>query len=243
MKREQDRLRLQVVFNNIPYQSDLQTGWGFSCLITGPEWAVLFDTGGDGRILLANMQRLGLAVEELDAVVLSHIHGDHTGGLGAILERKTELTVFMPHSFPASFEREVGRCGARAEIVDGPRRLGEGLYSTGEMGRAIKEQALIVDARPGLIVITGCAHPGVEHMAEQAMRYRGAGISLLMGGFHLGGLPDAQLEAVIKQLKALHVKKIAPSHCTGDRAMAMFHAAWGRDFVAGGLGAMIEVPC
>jgi 7,8-dihydropterin-6-yl-methyl-4-(beta-D-ribofuranosyl)aminobenzene 5'-phosphate synthase len=243
MKREQGRLRLQVVFNNIPYQSGLQTGWGFSCLITGPQWTVLFDTGGDGRILLANMQRLGLAVEELDAVVLSHIHGDHTGGLEAILARKPNLTVFMPRSFPASFGREVARYGAAVEIVAGPRRLMEGLHSTGEMGRAIKEQALIVDAQPGLIVLTGCAHPGVENMAEQAMRYRGAGIYLLMGGFHLGGLPDAQLEAVIKQLKTLRVKKVAPSHCTGDRAMAMFRAAWGRDFVAGGLGAMIEVPC
>lgn len=242
MKRKLGNLRLQVIYNNILLQPGLHAGWGFSCLVSGPEWTVLFDTGGDGGILLANMQRLGLDLREVDAVVLSHAHGDHLGGLGAVLAGKPDITVIMPQSFPASFQREVAGFGARVETVAGPRRLMKGLHSTGEMGRAIPEQALIVDAGPGLIIITGCAHPGVDHMAEQAARYRGAGIHLLMGGFHLEGLPDQRLQAVIKRLKALGVAKVAPSHCTGERAMAMFRAAWGKDFVAGGLGAVIEVP-
>ena len=242
MKRVRGGLRLQVVFNNIPFQAGLQTGWGFSCLIAGPQWTVLFDTGGEGGILLANLQHLGLDPRDIDAVILSHAHGDHTGGLGAVLAAKSGLTVFMPGSFPVSFQREVARFGARVETVAGPCRLLKGLHSTGEMGRPIPEQALILDARPGLVVLTGCAHPGVDQMAEQAERQRGAGIHLLMGGFHLGGLPDARLEGVIKRLQALGVARIAPSHCTGERAMAMFRAAWGKDFVAGGLGAVIEVP-
>lgn len=77
----------------------------FSCLIEGLDKTILFDTGGNGDILLANMQRLGLDPEDVDAVVLSHIDADHTGGLGAFLARNPDVTVYMPESLPASFQR------------------------------------------------------------------------------------------------------------------------------------------
>jgi 7,8-dihydropterin-6-yl-methyl-4-(beta-D-ribofuranosyl)aminobenzene 5'-phosphate synthase len=241
-KIEQGQLRLYVVFNNVPYKAGLQTGWGFSCLIEGLDKTVLFDTGGNGDILLSNMQHLGLDPEAVDAVVLSHIHADHTGGLGAFLTRNPNVTVYMPESFPASFQRGAKRLGAATETVSGPRQLMDKVYSTGEMGWVIKEQALIVDTREGLIVITGCAHPNVADMAERARVYLGKNIYLLMGGFHLGGRNDAEIRAIIQRLKALGVKKVAPSHCTGDNAIRMFHDEWADNFIDGGLGAVNEVP-
>lgn len=239
---EQGQLRFHVVFNNVPYKAGLTTSWGFSCLVEGLAETVLFDTGGDGDILLANMQQLGLDVGAIDAVVLSHIHGDHTGGLGAVLARNPDVTVYVPESFPASFRQEIVSLGAAVETVAGPRQLLEGVYSTGEMGWGVEEQALIVDARDGLVVMTGCAHPNVADMAERATSYRGRSIALLMGGFHLGGSSDVEIEAIIKRLKGLGVKKVAPSHCTGERAIQLFREAWGKDFIEGGLGAVIELP-
>jgi len=241
-KAEQSQLHLHVVFNNVPYKAGLETGWGFSCLIEGLDKTVLFDTGGNGDILLSNMQRLGLDPEGVDAIVLSHIHSDHTGGLGDFLARNPDVTVYMPESFPASFRREAKRLGAATETVSGPQQLMDSVYSTGEMGWAIKEQALIVDTREGLIVITGCAHPNVADMAEQAQAYLDKNIYLLMGGFHLGGRSDAEISVIINRLKALGVRKVAPSHCTGDNAIRMFRGAWGDNFVEGGLGAVIHVP-
>jgi 7,8-dihydropterin-6-yl-methyl-4-(beta-D-ribofuranosyl)aminobenzene 5'-phosphate synthase len=241
-KAEQGRLRLHVVFNNVPYRQGLQTAWGFSCLIEGPDKTILFDTGGNGDILLSNMEHLGLDPGAVDAVVLSHIHGDHTGGLGALLARNPDVAVFIPASFPASFKQQVNRSGTTIESVSGPRRLIDNAHSTGEMGAAIREQALIVDTREGLVVITGCAHPNVADMAERAKTYRGKNIYLLMGGFHLGGRGDAEIHAIIHRLKELGVKKVAPSHCTGDKAMRIFRDAWADDFIEGGLGAVIEVP-
>ena len=99
-----------------------------------------------------------------------------------------------------------------------------------------------MDAREGLIVITGCAHPNVADMAEQAQAYLGKNIYLLMGGFHLGGRSDAEIQAIIQRLKALGIRKVAPSHCTGDNAIRMFRDEWTGDFIEGGLGAIIEVP-
>jgi 7,8-dihydropterin-6-yl-methyl-4-(beta-D-ribofuranosyl)aminobenzene 5'-phosphate synthase len=241
-KAEKGRLRLHVVFNNVPYGKGLETSWGFSCLIEGLDKTILFDTGGDGGILLSNMQHLGLDPEAVDAVVFSHLHLDHTGGLGALLACHPDVTVYMPESFPASFQQKMKRLGTTIETVSGPRQLMYGVYSTGEMGFAIKEQALIVDTQEGLVLITGCAHPNVTDIAERAKTYRGKNIYLLMGGFHLGGASDAEIRAIIRRLKELGVKKVAPSHCTGHHTIRLFRDEWGDDFIEGGLGAIIEVP-
>ncbi|MGD2073747.1 MAG: MBL fold metallo-hydrolase [Gammaproteobacteria bacterium] len=239
---EQDRIRLHVVFNNLPYQAGLQTGWGFACLIDGLDKVVLFDTGGNGDILLSNMQRLGLDVDAVEAVVLSHIHGDHTGGLDTFLACNPDVTVYMPESFPAAFQREVMHLGAAIETLSAPRQLLDRVYSTGEMNHGIKEQALILDTPRGLVVIMGCAHPNVADMAEQAPAYLGKKIYLVTGGFHLDGRSDAEIRAIIKRLKALGVSNVAPSHCTGNHAIGLFRDAWKDDFIEGGLGAVIQVP-
>jgi 7,8-dihydropterin-6-yl-methyl-4-(beta-D-ribofuranosyl)aminobenzene 5'-phosphate synthase len=237
-----DKVRLHIVFNNLPYKAGLRTAWGFACLIEGLDKVVLFDTGGNGDVLLSNMQQLGLDAESVDAVVLSHTHADHTGGLGSFLARNPDVTVYMPESFPASFQREVMRLGAAIQIVSGPRQLLNRIYSSGEMNHGVKEQALIVDTPRGLVVITGCAHPNVADMAERAQAYLDKNIYLLAGGFHLGGRSDAEIHAIIKRLKTLGVRKVAPSHCTGDNAIRLFRNAWQDDFIEGGLGAVIEVP-
>jgi 7,8-dihydropterin-6-yl-methyl-4-(beta-D-ribofuranosyl)aminobenzene 5'-phosphate synthase len=167
VRAEQEQVRLHVVFNNLTYKTGLQTGWGFACLIEGLDKVVLFDTGGNGDFLLSNMQQLGLYAEAVEAVVLSHIHGDHTGGLDTFLARNPDVTVYMPESFPASFKQEVIRLGAAIETVSQPQRLFDSVFSIGEMGGTTKEQALIVDTPRGLIVITGCAHPDVVDMVER----------------------------------------------------------------------------
>ncbi|MEJ2392385.1 MAG: MBL fold metallo-hydrolase [Gammaproteobacteria bacterium] len=240
-KAEPDQVRIHVIFNNVPFKAGLKTGWGFACLIEGLNRTILFDTGGNGDILLNNMQQLGLDPNMVDVVVLSHIHGDHTGGLGAFLARNHNVIVYMPESFSMAFQQDVKRLGARVETVSKPQQLFDSVYTTGEMGDATREQALIVDTSQGLIVITGCAHPNVADVVERATAYRGKHVILLMGGFHLGGSSESAIHKIIKRLKALGVRKVAPSHCTGDTAMQLFREAWKKDFIAGGLGAVIDV--
>jgi len=235
-------LRFTVVFNNVPYKPGLKTGWGFACLVQGVDKTVLFDTGGDGDILLSNMRQLGLDAKAVDAVFLSHLHADHTGGLGAFLARNPAATVYLPEPLPQSLQQQVGRLGAVTETVSGPQRLFSNVYSTGPLGTDIKEQALIVDTSQGLILVTGCAHANVVAMAEHAHAYLGKNIYLLMGGFHLGGSSPAEIRSIVARLRALGVERVAPSHCTGHNAIRMFRDTWKNDFIEGGLGAVIEVP-
>lgn len=100
----------------------------------------------------------------------------------------------------------------------------------------------MVNTQEGLILITGCAHPNVADIAERAKTYQGKPIYLLMGGFHLWGRNDAEIRAITQRLKAPGVKKVAPSHCTGDEAIRIFRHEWADHFIEGGLGAVIEIP-
>lgn len=235
-------LRITVLFNNVPYRLGLTPGWGFSCLIEGADRTILFDTGGDGAVLLANMRRMGLSPKTVEAIVLSHIHADHTGGLDGFLAEHADLEVWLPAEFSAAFQRAVAKRGVRVKPVHRGGRLFGNAWSTGELGNGIIEQALILDTAKGLVVVTGCAHPGIDRIAETAVWLTGKCIHLLMGGFHLGGSERAEIKAIIARLQTLGVEKVAPSHCTGDAAIALFREAWGKDFVEGGLGAVIEVP-
>jgi 7,8-dihydropterin-6-yl-methyl-4-(beta-D-ribofuranosyl)aminobenzene 5'-phosphate synthase len=233
--------RITVIFNNIPYASELQTSWGFSCLVQGFGQTILFDTGGDGEILLANMKHLGIDPKVVDAVVLSHIHADHTGGLGAFLRQNANVTVSLPCSFPKAFQQQIKHLGADVVEINGPIRLFDKVHSTGEMGNGIKEQALILNTSKGLVVITGCAHPGIENVVRKARQYLQKDIYLIMGGFHLTGAGLSEIRKRIENLRALDIEKVAPSHCTGKAAIGRFREVWGDAFLPGGCGAMIDL--
>ena len=109
------------------------------------------------------------------------------------------------------------------------------------MGVRIKEQALILRTPNGAVVITGCAHPGIANVVGKAKDLFKEDSGLVMGGFHLKGMTGAQNRDIIRKLKQLGVGKIAPSHCTGEKATDLFRKAWGDDFLEGGAGAVIEL--
>ena len=230
-----------ALFNNVPSVPGLATGWGYACLIEDLEKTVLFDTGADGERLLANMRSLGKDPRNVDIVVISHIHHDHRGGLETFLGENPHVTVAVPASFPPSLTESIRRQAAGLVAVTGPRTLAPSIMTTGEMGRSTVEQALVVKTGRGLVVVTGCAHPGVVTMVRRAKVLYKDSISCVMGGFHLIGRDDGSIRRVINGLKSLKVISVAPSHCTGDRARALFREAWGPRFIDGGLGAAVVI--
>jgi len=235
-------MKLTILFNNVPYDKNLTTAWGFSCLIQHPEKTILFDTGGDGNILLSNMRRLAIDPKDITSIVLSHIHGDHTGGLWRFLDENNDVTIYLPESFPVKFKDEVKKKGAKVVSIYNPIEIYRDVYSGGEMGTWIKEQYLILKTRKGLVIVTGCAHPGIVTMVRHGKEWLKDRVYLVLGGFHLMGYTDSQIKKVIKELKEMGVEKIAPSHCTGENAIYLFKEAWGKNFIDGGCGAVMNVP-
>ena len=237
---ESDRPRLTVLFDNVPQVEGLQTSAGFACLVQGLERTVLFDTGGDGEILLSNMQKLGIDPAVVDVVFLSHAHWDHINGLQRFLEENPDVEVWMPAHFPETVREQVRTAGARLRIVEGPARLFDGAHTTGEMGSQLIEQALVLETRAGLALVTGCAHPNIADIVEQTRRRHKRTVYLIAGGFHLRSTQEAELGTVMRSLEQDGVTRVAPSHCTGESAVTAFRRTWGDGFVESGCGAVIE---
>ncbi|MGC9356605.1 MAG: MBL fold metallo-hydrolase [Anaerolineae bacterium] len=227
------------MYDNNRGAEGLRTDWGFACLIEFEERVILFDTGGDGPILLANMEALGKEPSMVDVVVLSHVHGDHTGGLAGLLEAGAEPEVYVPASFPAAFKQQVARDASLVEVEE-PVEILPGVYTTGEVEGRIIEQALVVETAKGWVLVTGCAHPGIVKMAAQAREVTGGKIALVMGGFHLRSERVDQIEEVISGLRDLDVASVAPVHCSGDRARELFKEAFGEGCQLVGVGAVFR---
>jgi 7,8-dihydropterin-6-yl-methyl-4-(beta-D-ribofuranosyl)aminobenzene 5'-phosphate synthase len=231
---------LTILYDNTAYDPRLTPEWGFAALVEYEGRTLLFDTGGDGPTLLGNAEALGTKLEPIEAIILSHEHGDHTGGLQALLDQGITPMVYVPAAFPAAIKNAIRH---RTELVEvtGPLEILPGVHSTGQMGSAIMEQGLVVETSEGPVVVTGCAHPGIVDMVRRASEILEGEIALVVGGFHLGNLGRGTLEGIIADFRQLGVRKVSPTHCTGATAIAMFATAYGYDYVKGGAGRVIVV--
>jgi 7,8-dihydropterin-6-yl-methyl-4-(beta-D-ribofuranosyl)aminobenzene 5'-phosphate synthase len=234
--------RITVLYDNNPYKDGLETAWGFACLIEGPEKTILFDTGGKGLILLTNMQKLGVQVEAIDAVVLSHEHGDHTGGLQDFLKEHPEVTLYVPKSFSSGFKEKVKSHNTTVVEVDSATTICDNVYSSGDIEGRIREQALILRTAKGLIVITGCAHPGIVKIIQIAKDlFDDDEVLLVMGGFHLKDNGQDAITDIVSDFKQLGVKYAAPTHCSGDAARTIFKEHYQDHFISIGAGAVLTL--
>jgi 7,8-dihydropterin-6-yl-methyl-4-(beta-D-ribofuranosyl)aminobenzene 5'-phosphate synthase len=235
-----EALTITIIYDNNEFDQRLKTAWGFSALVEHHGHILLFDTGGDGLTLLENMRILGIEPTQIESVMLSHGHGDHTGGLEELLTYGARPTVYMPPSFSSVFKKQVSEKTEVIEVTPG-FTIAAGLFTTGEMGRSIPEQALIIQTEPGLVIVTGCAHPGIVEIVEQAQTLLKGQVRLVLGGFHLEGKREVEIDAILTAFRRLEVEQVAPSHCTGDPAIAMFAAEYGEDFIQAGVGRRIII--
>ncbi len=121
-------LEITVVVENTATSAGLLAEHGLACWIRDGEANVLFDTG-QGLTLRHNAQKLNIALERATAVVLSHGHYDHTGGLPQALEGAPSATLFAhPDWRAARYLRTtsgaVREIGVPAESLDVCRRQG-----------------------------------------------------------------------------------------------------------------------
>ena len=175
-------MKITILYDNNA-QPGFKCGWGFSCLVDGNQ-RILFDAGDDGQKLIHNFKKANIDPESVDKIVLSHNHWDHVDGLKGFRKLNSEAEVVRPDAFSE------------------PTEISPGVYSTGVLGALIKEQSLVVKTEKGNIVITGCAHPGLETILRAAREL--GPVHGVLGGFH-GFSKFAELEGI---------QLIAPCHCT-----------------------------
>jgi len=229
-----------VLYDNISVKKGVVPAWGFSCFVKYKGRNILFDTGGKADILLYNMKTMKISPEAVTDIFISHSHWDHTGGLFGFLSKNHKIKVYVPVSFSQAYKNEIKASGAKCVEVKGFSRIAEGVYSSGEVGGEIKEQSLIIDTPKGLIIITGCAHPGILNIIREAKRSIGKPVFAVLGGFHLSAKSAAEIKAIIAEFKRLGVTHVGPCHCTGKKAIKQFKVAFKDDFISVGAGSIID---
>ena len=195
-------VQITVLYDNYTLTEGCRADWGFSCIVTGTEKCILFDTGTRGNILLDNIERLQAPTQDVELVAISHNHYDHTGGLLTFLGTNNNVSVYLPPSVPSSDISNIEATGASTQVVNEQMQLCECVHLTGPLGNNIIEQAMVLETPKGLVVITGCAHPGVDALMA-AVANLGA-VRAVLGGFH-----------GFSNLSALEgIPFLAPCHCT-----------------------------
>ena len=250
-------LSITILFDNYLFKEGLSIGWGFSCLVEGAEKTILFDIGSS--VVSSNMEKLGINPKVVDVVVFSHIHYDHTDGAMSFWAQNGNVTVYIPKSWPEIVKKVIKNSVRECIETIEPVELCDGVYLTddilstlgGGSGTAFgvfgsisetREQALAIKTSKGLVIITGCAHPGVVKIVKRAKEItKEKDVYLLIGGFHLLDMGVDQVKNIINELKNENVKKVSPTHCTGDSAIALFKQEYGDNYVPAGVGNKIIV--
>src|SRR5687768_18426325 len=92
----QQPARVTILYDAFGPASVLQKDWGFAALVEYGGRRILFDTGNDAAIFARNVKQLGVDLTRLDAVVISHRHGDHTSGLSYLLQVNPTVRIYTP---------------------------------------------------------------------------------------------------------------------------------------------------
>ena len=206
-------LKITVLYenHNNPNNNLLDIAHGFSAYIEFEGKKILFDTGWHGSILLKNCKILNISLKDLNAIVISHAHWDHMGGITHVLEVTDNPDIYVPEEFskvqPKEFEKYLKEPYVERvknfKVLD---RISQNIASTGTY-KPVGEQALLIKyGKNGeTILIVGCSHPGIAPFIENSREF--GVVDTILGGFH--GFKDINY-----LINKTNVKNLYMGHCT-----------------------------
>lgn len=236
-------MKISTVYDNRKADDSLRTGWGVSYIIDD---SILFDTGEEHYGLFFNMEKMGIPIDDIKKIVISHEHFDHTGGLGELLRQRPGIDLYICPGFSDGFKSSAAALGCAISEVKPFDEIAGNIYTTGQLDtvwgfHSIAEQSLILDTDKGLTIVTGCAHPGITNIVEYVKNNIKREIHLVMGGFHIMDEPLWKIRSVGNRLRELSVENVGPAHCTGPEAMEILKDSYGDNYIDIAAGVTIEV--
>jgi 7,8-dihydropterin-6-yl-methyl-4-(beta-D-ribofuranosyl)aminobenzene 5'-phosphate synthase len=238
------RLEIIPLYEEASAGDPYVSGHGVSYLIRTDTVTILLDVGDNPGNLTTppfaiNMREFGVTWDEIDRVVVSHLHPDHVGGTEAWQNNTISFDelpggmgdrlVFVPAKVAYQ-----GAIHATIPTLPGPDVATTGVISYPEVFPLSlfepkgNEQALVVHvAGQGLVLITGCGHPGLEKLVERAESLYSHKVIGVVGGLHFGEKSAQDVEPQIQFLQSRHVKLVALSpHDSGPQALEAFRGAF-----------------
>ncbi|MBN1695875.1 MAG: MBL fold metallo-hydrolase [Spirochaetales bacterium] len=193
---------------------------GFSAVIRCGNKTILFDTGMYAHTLTHNLSVGGISQRDIDAVVLSHNHNDHTNGLPAVLKMNPEVPVYIHREWESGipFEGMTVPVGNK-RIAENPgtqHGLPDNVLLTGALHSSdyggIREHAACILLDAAFILLCGCCHPGLVSFLDTRNEL-GIDPKLpfhIFGGMHGFSFTDKQAEHIKR-----NVLSVTLCHCTG----------------------------
>lgn len=237
-------MEIKIVFDKQSQNKRYSTGWGISYLIDNN---ILFDTGEDWKYLADNFRIMKINVSNIETVVISHDHWDHTNGLWGLIKLKKDIKIIVCAGIGKEFKNKVKKLQGNLNEVNKITMIKKDIYTTGKIEGEYKsaympEQALILKTKNGISVLTGCSHPGIVEMLQIIKKhFSNEKLYFVGGGFHLMDADINDIENVVSAFKKMGVQKAGPSHCSGYNAETIFKREYGENFIEFKVGKVINV--
>ncbi len=237
-------MTIKILYDNKTIGEQYKYGWGFSCLIDNK---LLFDTGEEYAPIAENAKEMNIDLSKIKTIVISHDHWDHTGGLWDFLERNKGMSVHGCHKFSNEFKQKVAE--KNGILIENYKSsvIFENIYTSGEIqgkhkGKSIVEQFLIVKRDTGIVIITGCAHPGIVNIIHKAKEFfPSQNILMAIGGFHLKDDNEEKIKEITEEFRSLGVQKIGATHCSGTLAEQIIEDVYKENYIQLGSGTALEI--
>ncbi len=244
MLDEVESVKIITIVDNNTLSGELQSTWGLSFFVsvTGKDklFNILMDTSGSVPVFFHNIDKLAIKPQNIDAIFISHRHGDHCGALPQVLQTIPKPVMVYVPSFRFFDTDYLQKLGGIEVVTDRATMLFPGVMSTGDVGGGLSEHSLIVNVKDkGLIIITGCSHPGVVNIIKKSCEVSEVSrVYGVMGGFHISG---SEAKPVAKYLREIGVEMVSPAHCTGADAKEIIKQTLGKKYIANGSGLVITI--
>ncbi|MFB0559773.1 MAG: MBL fold metallo-hydrolase [Candidatus Lokiarchaeia archaeon] len=244
MLDEVESVKITTLVDNKSINEELQSTWGLSffvsIIVSDKHFNILMDTSGSIPAFFHNIDKLGINHQDTDAIFISHRHGDHCGALPQVLQTiPKQVMVYVP-DFRFFNVEYLQKLGGIQVVTDKASNIFPGCMSTGDLGRGLSEHSLIVNVKnKGLIIITGCSHPGVVRIIEKAREVSGISkVYGVIGGLHISG---STAKPVANYLEEIDVQIVSPCHCTGDDAKKIIKQTLGKRYLTNGSGLVLTI--
>jgi Metal-dependent hydrolases of the beta-lactamase superfamily II len=235
-----------ILYDAFGNSENLKKDWGFSVLIEYSGKKILFDIGNSSKFFADNAKTMDVDLKDLDFVVISHRHGDHTSGLNHLLKVNRKVKIYVPaewfgvfgSTLPKGFYKTVDTLPDRMRYFDGKEPQAFSSGSPWPEGNFVPVESTL-EVAPGIFLIPTISNgKGNLEVRELTLAIdTPLGLVLVVGCSHSGVEEILSAASTVNShvhllLGGLHLVKTPDSEI--ERLANALHDKWTIDRIAPG---------